>query len=126
MKSHTFEAQYFQPLPGGWQLQPLVRYYSQSAADFYGPTYNFGNVPVPWPSVTLTPKGHSNDWRLSTYGTVNLELKLSYQAFSFLNVGITGGWYKAKPQWSLASRDRIENPACNREKGLGRIISLRI
>ncbi|MCX7096933.1 MAG: DUF3570 domain-containing protein [Methylococcales bacterium] len=35
--SHTFEADWAQPLGQGWTLTPRVRYYSQSAANFYSP-----------------------------------------------------------------------------------------
>jgi hypothetical protein len=35
--AHTLEAEWVQPLAGGWSITPRVRYYSQSAADFYRP-----------------------------------------------------------------------------------------
>jgi hypothetical protein len=35
--SHTFEADWAQPLGHGWTVTPRIRYYSQDAADFYTP-----------------------------------------------------------------------------------------
>ena len=35
--SHTFEADWAQPLGNGWTVTPRIRYYSQDAADFYTP-----------------------------------------------------------------------------------------
>ncbi len=35
--AHTFEAQWVQPLGGGWTIAPRIRYYSQTQADFYRP-----------------------------------------------------------------------------------------
>ncbi len=35
--SHTFEADWVQNLAAGWTVTPKIRYYSQSAADFYNP-----------------------------------------------------------------------------------------
>ncbi len=35
VRAHTLEAEWVQPLPGGWTLAPRLRYYSQSAASFH-------------------------------------------------------------------------------------------
>lgn len=35
VQAHTLEAQWVQPLPGGWTLAPRLRYYAQEAADFH-------------------------------------------------------------------------------------------
>lgn len=37
IKAHTFEADWVQPVGNSWTITPRVRYYSQSAADFYSP-----------------------------------------------------------------------------------------
>ncbi len=37
INAHTFEADWVQPLGNGWSIVPRIRYYSQSAADFYQP-----------------------------------------------------------------------------------------
>ncbi len=35
--AHTFEADWVQPIGNGWTVTPRIRYYSQSAANFYTP-----------------------------------------------------------------------------------------
>jgi hypothetical protein len=35
INAHTFEGDWVQPLGAGWTVTPRIRYYSQSAADFY-------------------------------------------------------------------------------------------
>ncbi|MGR9053814.1 MAG: DUF3570 domain-containing protein, partial [Gammaproteobacteria bacterium] len=37
INAHVFEADWVQPFGAGWTVTPRVRYYSQSAADFYTP-----------------------------------------------------------------------------------------
>ncbi|UJP06391.1 MAG: DUF3570 domain-containing protein [Nitrosomonas sp.] len=37
INTHTFDANWVQPLGGGWMLTPRIRYYSQDAASFYRP-----------------------------------------------------------------------------------------
>ena len=37
INSHTFEADWVQPVGHGWAITPNIRYYSQSAANFYTP-----------------------------------------------------------------------------------------
>ncbi len=35
VRTHTLEAEWVQPLPGGWTLAPRLRYYTQTAASFH-------------------------------------------------------------------------------------------
>lgn len=35
VRAHTLEAEWVQPLPGGWTLAPRLRYYAQEEADFH-------------------------------------------------------------------------------------------
>ncbi len=37
ISAHTFQAQWIQPLGGGWSIAPRIRYYSQGQASFYRP-----------------------------------------------------------------------------------------
>jgi hypothetical protein len=109
LRSHTFELQYFQPIAQNWQLAPLIRYYSQSRVDFYGPTYNIGPSAAVVPAVPFTKKGWTSDYRLGGYGTLNFELRASYQFFSAMNAGLTAGYYKRKAGYKMGSRDPIAN-----------------
>lgn len=68
--SHTVDVGWYQSLPGGWQLIPAARYYSQQQARFYAPFF-------------LDPGTHrfySSDYRLGTFGafsgSVNLRKRL--------------------------------------------------
>ncbi len=61
INSHTFELAWYQNLPYGITVTPSIRYYSQSAADFFAPFF-------------LSPRadGHySSDYRLSGYGRLS-------------------------------------------------------
>jgi Protein of unknown function (DUF3570) len=79
--AHTFEADWVQPLSAGWTITPHIRYYSQSAADFYG-AYFFGggtardnnpdpNNPDPNQQTFNPPDNFSSDQRLSGYGALS-------------------------------------------------------
>ncbi len=80
--AHTFEADWVQPMGSGWTITPRIRYYSQSAADFYG-AYFWSNGltknmnPDPqypgYPNVQMIkpPENFSSDQRLSGFGTLS-------------------------------------------------------
>jgi hypothetical protein len=60
VSSHTFAAEWIQPLPYEIVLAPHVRYYTQSAASFYQTVYE-----------NPTAKGYySSDYRLANFGSV--------------------------------------------------------
>lgn len=71
--SHTFGAEYVQPMAHGWVITPLLRYYSQSAADFYVPT---GGDPLVATPVTGM-EHYSEDQRLSAFGAFSYGMKVS-------------------------------------------------
>jgi hypothetical protein len=77
IRGHTFDAEYVQPLPNGWEITPLVRYYSQSAADFYVPV---GDAEFADPAhYTLPPAGaehYTEDQRLSAFGAFSYGIKV--------------------------------------------------
>ncbi len=80
--AHTFEADWVQPVGEGWTITPRIRYYSQSAADFYG-AYIFGSGetldmnPDPqnpdYPNIKMVkpPDNFSSDQRLSGFGALS-------------------------------------------------------
>lgn len=99
INSHTFELTWGQPLGSGWQMTPRVRYYSQTAANFYQPyilskqayskivTDAFG-IPVFNADGSITtleydsnklPGYFSSDQRLSGYGTLSGGVTLTKQ-----------------------------------------------
>ncbi len=79
INAHTFEADWVQPLTAGWTVTPRIRYYSQSAADFYThliysigePVYdNQGNIS----RFNITkpfPMYYSSHQRLSGFGALS-------------------------------------------------------
>jgi hypothetical protein len=68
--AHTFEAEWGQPLGNGWVFTPRIRYYSQSAADFYQP-YFFSPQSAFSYDVHSLPRYFSSDHRLSGYGALS-------------------------------------------------------
>jgi uncharacterized protein DUF3570 len=65
--SHAFEAIVHQPLGNGWMVIPRVRYYSQTAAEFFQPFY----------SAPRSDNHYSSDFRLAGFGTLSGGLKLT-------------------------------------------------
>lgn len=66
VQSHTLDFHYRYELSGGAYLQPHIRYYSQSAAEFYTHSLNFGDP---------LPEYASADYRLGELTTTTLGLK---------------------------------------------------
>jgi hypothetical protein len=73
IKSHTIDLEYVQPLSNGWEITPMVRYYSQSSANFY--VSSAGNPLVATPTTGLT--FYSEDQRLSAFGAFSYGIKVS-------------------------------------------------
>ncbi len=79
IQAHTFEGDWVQPLGAGWTVTPRIRYYSQSAADFYTTGIfqiseaildSAGNQ-IGSTLVQDFPKNYSSDQRLSGFGTLS-------------------------------------------------------
>jgi len=81
VKSHTLGVEWVQP-KGQWTFTPGVRYYTQSAANFYlDPVLNAQGQIDQFQSLLkiLTATGYkSADQRLSAFGAVTLSMKVSY------------------------------------------------
>ncbi len=88
--AHTLDLTWYQPLGDGWMLVPGLRYYTQSAADFYQPFFLF-NQPFPSklpvnPAVgpklnfnKLPIRNFSSDERLSAYGSLGAQIAVDKQ-----------------------------------------------
>ena len=70
INAHTLEADWVQPLGAGWTVTPRIRYYSQSAADFYT-TGIFQIIDDASNVIQPFPKYYSSDQRLSGFGTLS-------------------------------------------------------
>lgn len=68
IRAHTLELAWEHPLGERWSVRPSLRYYTQSAADFYAPV-----VPRPQPQAL------SSDQRLGAFGGVSPALRLGYR-----------------------------------------------
>ena len=69
ISAHTLETAWLQPLGSHWELAPSIRYYSQTAPDFYGPFY-----------FELPKDGlWSSDYRLATFGALSYKLKAVFR-----------------------------------------------
>ncbi|MGH8548114.1 MAG: DUF3570 domain-containing protein, partial [Methylococcales bacterium] len=86
--ANTFDLAWGQPVVDGWIVTPNVRYYSQSAADFYSPFFVSSHAPLlpneirsaaigGDPSLLITPNYFSSDHRLSGFGALSGGLTLS-------------------------------------------------
>lgn len=69
LRSHTAELDWYQNFGDAIQVSPHVRYYSQSAADFYVPYLQLGQRPL---------DEMSSDYRLSAYGALSFGVKGEY------------------------------------------------
>ena len=83
INAHTFSGDWIQPLSEGWSITPRVRYYSQTAANFYAPylvskqaassvTFDADGNPIKTDyNPKLLPQNYSSDYRLSGYGALS-------------------------------------------------------
>ncbi len=72
--AHTVDLAYVQPLAQGWTVTPLIRLYSQSAADFYVPAAQSS-----YPFAPFTTGPYSEDQRVSAFGARTFGIKVAKQ-----------------------------------------------
>ena len=97
--AHTAELAWYQTLPRSWALVPRVRWYSQSAADFYQPYYN----------AAQNNGLYSSDYRLSPFGALSESLSV-YKRFGSWNLSLRYEHYSSGSAYSIRSIE-VENPA---------------
>jgi hypothetical protein len=76
LRATTLEAQWVQPLNGGFTLSPSLRYYTQSSADFYLDPVSDLAV---YPGAATNEGFNSADTRLAAFGAFTLGLKLEWR-----------------------------------------------
>ncbi|HLF31740.1 MAG TPA: DUF3570 domain-containing protein [Xanthomonadales bacterium] len=64
VRTSTLDLAWHQPAGENWEITPALRYYTQTAADFYGPIF----------STTPGDGYWSSDFRLATYGALSYRL----------------------------------------------------
>jgi hypothetical protein len=103
IKAHTLGLEYVQPLPHEFTVAPQVRYYSQTAADFYVPVGPDERLDPSTP--TDPPAGaqvYSEDQRLSAFGAVTLGLKVSKRFAEEWLVDLRFDHYLQRGRWALS------------------------
>jgi len=102
VKAHTLGFEFAQGVGSGWTLTPALRYYTQSAADFYfGPTYDpVLGPPFPPGYLTNPPVYSSADQRLSAFGAVTVGMRVD-KRFGAWNVDFRYDYYQQRGDWRL-------------------------
>lgn len=89
IKSHTLDFTYDQHMGEGWTLSPRLRYYTQSAATFFGSSFAAPQI------------YRSADYRLSSFNSILLGLATGFELTEELTLSL-GGTYQIQH-----GRDRI-------------------
>jgi hypothetical protein len=100
IRSHTVGLEYVQPLSQGWTITPLLRLYSQSAAEFY---VDAGPIDFPFPPNP--PQGaqyFSEDQRLSAFGAHTYGLKIEKQLGEDWVADIKFEKYEQRSSWKIS------------------------
>lgn len=82
VRAHALEAAWSQDLGEGWSLRPALRWYWQSAANFYSPV-------VPRPAAEF----QSSDQRLAAFGGLSPSLRLAWRDPAGIAAEATAGYY---------------------------------
>ncbi len=101
VRSHTVGLEWVQPF-GNWTVTPNVRYYSQSAADFYFDPIIGPNGPdaVATSLFAQTLTGFTSaDARLSAFGAVTVGLKLGVQIDKQWSADLKAERYEQRSNW---------------------------
>lgn len=103
INAHTFEGKWIQPLPWGLTVTPTIRYYSQSAADFYHPYLALRRVgsgsvnrdvnEADYRAVVQQYPNFSSDHRLSAYGALSGGVIVNKQFARGLNLEMGFEYY---------------------------------
>ena len=103
IRAHTLDLQWVQQLGESWTVTPLLRYYSQRAADFYyDPVYDaILGPPYPPNYLTNPPRYLSADQRLSAFGAVTLGLKIEWNIQQTWIADVKYERYKQRGDWRI-------------------------
>lgn len=99
IRSHTFDAEWVQAFGEGWRVAPALRFYTQTAANFYveaDPSLS----PFP-PNPPANARYFSEDQRVSAFGGFTMGVKLSKQLNLDTKVDVKFEQYGQKGAWSL-------------------------
>ena len=91
--SHTAELAWNQPLPDGWSVVPSLRYYTQSAADFY--------FDPPFPQGFVFGQPYSADTRLSAFGALTSGVSIVKRLPDGWSFDVKLDFYRQRSDWRL-------------------------
>ncbi len=91
--SHTAEFAWNQPLPDGWSVVPSLRYYTQSAADFY--------FDPPFPQGFVFGQPYSADTRLSAFGALTSGVSIVKRLPDGWSFDVKLDFYRQRSDWRL-------------------------
>ena len=91
--SNAFEATWFQPLPSEWSVAPSLRYYTQSAADFY--------FDPPFPKGFVFGRNYTADTRLSAFGAFTPSIAIAKALPEGWSANLKVALYRQRASWRL-------------------------
>lgn len=102
VRAHTLEADWAQPLSDTLMLTPALRYYTQSAANFYyDPGGSLGpDMPPLLPAGTL----QTADQRLAAFGGITLGMKLDWRFATDWSADIKGEYLEQRTDWRIGGK----------------------
>ena len=91
--SNALEATWYQPLPDEWSVAPSLRYYTQSAADFY--------FDPPFPQGYVAGQDYTADTRLSAFGAFTPSIAIARSFADGWRAGVKVAFYRQRAGWRL-------------------------
>jgi hypothetical protein len=111
VRGHTLDAAWEQPLTNDFILTPSLRFYSQSAADFYiNPPFGIGYAPG---------RNYSADSRLSAFGAWDVGFKVGFPEFQGWRPELKFEFYRQRNSWALGKGSTELAPLSARTWQLG-------
>ena len=93
--SNALEATWVQSLPAGWAVAPSLRYYTQSAADFY--------FDPPYPQGYAPGQNYTADTRLSAFGALTPAITFTKSFTDGWSADLKIAFYRQRASWTLGS-----------------------
>jgi hypothetical protein len=91
--SNAFDVTWFQSLAQGWSVAPSLRYYTQTAADFY---YN-----PPFPDGFVAGQNYTADTRLSAFGAFTPAVTIAKSFAEGWSAELKFAFYRQRSGWQL-------------------------
>jgi hypothetical protein len=93
--SNAFELAWAQALPYGWTVTPGLRYYAQTAADFY--------MNPPFPLGFVDGQNYSADTRLASFGAITAGVIVGKTLWDSWSISLRADYYRQDPDWNIFS-----------------------